>query len=238
MNKLSLPTDTKDNEFFDEDAISKSTIQALNNSFDKEQLDEQIERPFTPIDTQIDSIPKEQCKFCKRQFFQGKLALHSRSCTADHPFLKKSNKQKTLIPLTQPVIQPCPYCQKKLRNPQIHALKCPARPKALDKYKVIASINEEEEADETLLQELSSSQPTFLPKIKQRPENLLSRSVPIVKCPSCQKTFEQKAADKHIQICFRMNSGNKFQRNVFCTNCGNKFANNHKYCGSCGKKRL
>lgn len=51
MNKLSLPTDTKDNnEFFDEDAISKSTIQALNNSFDKEQLDEQIERPFTPLD--------------------------------------------------------------------------------------------------------------------------------------------------------------------------------------------
>ncbi|CAD8185670.1 unnamed protein product [Paramecium octaurelia] len=236
MNKLELPTDIEKNEFFDEDAISKSTIQAVNNSFDKEQLDEQIERPFTPVDTQIEMIPKEQCPHCKRQFFQGRLTLHLRSCTAEHPFVKKSKKQKTQTLHTQPTQLPCPHCHKKYRNLKTHT--CQTRTKALDKYKVVAQINEEEEADETLIQELSSSQPSFLPKIKQRVENILSRSVPIVKCPQCQKTFEQKAYEKHINLCIRMNSGNKFQRSIFCTNCGNKFANSHKYCGSCGKKRL
>ncbi|CAD8119328.1 unnamed protein product [Paramecium sonneborni] len=236
MNKLTIAFDNENNELFDEDAISKSTIQALNNSFNKEQLDEQIERPFTPLDIQIEMIPKEQCPYCKRQFFEGRLLLHLRSCTQEHPFVKKSKKQKTQTLPKQSILLSCQQCNKKFRNLKTHI--CQNRIKTLDKYKVIAQINEEEEADETLIQELSSSQPSFLPKIKQRSENILSRSVPIVKCTSCQKTFEQKAYEKHIQICIRMNSGNKLQCSIFCTNCGNKFANNHKYCGSCGKKRL
>ncbi|CAD8120403.1 unnamed protein product [Paramecium sonneborni] len=236
MNKLTIPFDNENDEFFDEDAISKSTIQALNNSFNKEQLDEQIERPFTPLDVQIEIIPKEQCPHCKRQFFYGRLPLHLRSCTAEHPFVKKSKKQKTQAIPKQPTLQSCSQCHKKYRNLKVHT--CQNKIKTLDKYKVVAQINEEEEADETLIQELSSSQPSFLPKIKQRTQNILSRSVPIAKCPSCQKSFEQKAYEKHIQLCIRINSGNQFQRTIFCTNCGNKFANNHKYCGSCGKKRL
>lgn len=81
---LQLPTDAKENEFFEEDAISKSTIQALNNSFDKQQLDEQIERPFTPSEEEHyvpPQIEKEQCPNCSRSFFKGRLAPHLRSCT-------------------------------------------------------------------------------------------------------------------------------------------------------------
>lgn len=57
---LRLSTDVKENEFFEDDAISKSTIQGANNSFDKRNLDDDVERPFTPSETQ--SILEEERK--------------------------------------------------------------------------------------------------------------------------------------------------------------------------------
>lgn len=84
--------------------------------------------------------------------------------------------------------------------------------------------------------ELSNSQPSFLPKIAQA-QNLLSRSVPIQRCPVCEKVFEQRAAQKHIPACVKLKSAGQ-QRALFCTNCGSRFADQHKYCGVCGKKRM
>ncbi|KAM3139526.1 hypothetical protein pb186bvf_008362 [Paramecium bursaria] len=240
---LRLSTDVKENEFFEDDAISKSTIQGANNSFDKRNLDDDVERPFTPSETQSIleeerkiQIEKEQCPNCRRTFFKGRLAPHLRSCTAEKPLLKKkalSQKKSDII---------CQHCQKKITGKH----RCPQRPqmqlKALDKYAkyVVGScINEEEEQEETILQkELSNSQPSFLPKIKNN-QNILSRSVPIVRCPKCLVTMEQRVGMKHIPLCQRQTGSEKKQRDghLFCTNCGSKFASVHKYCGICGKKR-
>lgn len=109
--KLTLPlaTDLKNNEFFEEDAISKSTIHANNNSFDKLNLDDdgQLEKPFTPSETNSlfeeeqqrpPEIEREACPNCQRSFFKGRLAPHLRSCTAERPLGKgKPKVQSRLI---------------------------------------------------------------------------------------------------------------------------------------------
>lgn len=126
-----------DNEFFSiENANMSKSVILPNDQFDKRELEDEhgIERPFTNSDNSIqmgnegekevkakDVEPKivdlEQCTNCGRKFFLGRLMLHQKNCTAEHPFKTKHGEGDPKAKTVQAeIVVKTPKRKKKLRS--------------------------------------------------------------------------------------------------------------------------